>query len=79
MSYLPVEPSSAGRYPVDMESRVAVVEQIAGTPAFTLELMERERPVDFGRPLGIVPGGLTMMLGAFGALLGVIAHGSRRP
>ena len=31
MTDLPVEPSGHGRYPADMESRVAVLEQIART------------------------------------------------
>ena len=37
----PVEPSSSGRYPADMESRVAVLEQIARTTVASLERIER--------------------------------------
>ena len=33
----PIEPPGGGRYPADMESRVAVLEQIARTTAATLE------------------------------------------
>jgi hypothetical protein len=36
----PVEPSGSGRYPADMESRVAVLEQIARTTAASLERIE---------------------------------------
>jgi hypothetical protein len=38
---LPVEPNSPGRYPTDMESRVAVLEQIARTTTAALERIER--------------------------------------
>lgn len=36
----PVEPSGSGRYPADMESRVAVLEQIARTTVASLERIE---------------------------------------
>ena len=79
MPDLPVEPSNSGRYPADMESRVAVLEQIARTTAIPLERIERrmdmraaelraEHRSDFRWLLGI-------MLGGFGALLGAMAHG----
>ncbi len=58
-----------------MESRAAVVEQIAQTPAVPLQRMERAQRVHFGWLFGITPGGFTMMLGALGALLCVIADG----
>ena len=92
----PVEPPHAGRYPDDMESRVAVLEQIARTTAASLERIERrfeaidrrleafdrrferlDRRIDaltmtyradFRWLLGII-------LGGFGAMLGVMAHG----
>ena len=110
----PVEPSPSGRYPADMESRVAVLEQIARTTVASLERIERcfdavdrrfdtidrcfdaverkfdthdgryasrfdtldrrtdslasEHRRDFRWLLGI-------MLGGFGAMLGVMAHG----
>ncbi len=71
----PVEPSPSGRYPADMESRVAVLEQIARTTVASLEQIERridglasEHRRDFLWLLG-------MMLGGFGAMLGVMAHG----
>jgi hypothetical protein len=95
----PVEPSPGGRYPADMESRVAVLEQIARTTVASLERIERrfeaidrrleafdrrfeglDRRIDaltmtyradFCWLLGII-------LGGFGAMLGVMAHGFRR-
>ena len=86
MPDLPVEPASPGRYPADMESRVSVLEQIARTTAITLDRIERRQDTlaaelraelrsDFRWLLGIMLGGFTMMLGMFGALLGVMAHG----
>jgi hypothetical protein len=38
---VPVEPTSPGRYPSDMESRVAVLEQIARSTTAALERIER--------------------------------------
>jgi hypothetical protein len=78
----PIEPSGAGRYPADMESRVAVLEQIARTTAAGLERIERrldsmdrridavvtDQRSDFRWLLGL-------MLAQTGALLGVMAHG----
>ncbi len=71
----PIEPPGPGRYPLDMESRVAVLEQIARTTSASLERIERrmdllaaDQRADFRWLLGI-------MLGGFGALLGVMAHG----
>jgi hypothetical protein len=85
----PVEPSGSGRYPADMESRVTALEHIARTIAATLERLERrfetidrrfeaidrridtltsEHRADFRWLLGI-------MLGGFGAMLGVMARG----
>lgn len=75
MPDIPIEPASGGRYPVDMESRVAVLEQIARSTAASLDRIERrldavsmEQRSDFRWLLG-------MMLGTTGALLGVMAHG----
>ena len=75
MPDLPVEPASPGRYPADMESRVAVLEQIARTTTASLERIERrmdalaaEHRSDFRWLLGT-------MLAGFGALLGAMAHG----
>ncbi len=79
MPDLPVGPASPGRYPADMESRVAVLEQIARTTTAALERIERrmdmhaaelrtEHRSDFRWMLCI-------MLGGFGALLGAMAHG----
>jgi len=76
---LPVEPTNPGRYPADMESRVAVLEQIARTTTAALERIERrmdlhaaelraEHRSDFRWLRGII-------LGGFGALLGAMAHG----
>ena len=86
-----VEPVGSGRYPADMESRVAVLEQIARSLLSGQERIERrldaigrrsqssrrlldissvaaEQRADFRWLLGI-------MLGGFGAIVGVMAHG----
>ena len=77
-----LEPAGGGRYPSDMESRVALLEQIARTTTAGLERIERridalsaEQRADFRWLLGIMLGGFAAMLGGFGALLGVMAHG----
>jgi hypothetical protein len=88
-----LEPGGGGRYPADMESRVAVLEQIARVTTASLERIERrldamdertqrrldalsaEHHADFRWLLGVMLGGLATMLGGFGALLGVMAHG----
>jgi hypothetical protein len=100
MADLPVEPPSPGRYPDDMESRVAVLEQIARTTTAGMERIERaidlqraefrtllerldrridqlgtEQRADFRWLLGVMLAGFTMLLGALGAMLGVMAHG----
>ncbi len=77
-----VETPDPGRYPPSMEARVAVLEQIARTSMASSERIERrfdamerrfdaltaEHRADFRWLLGI-------MLGGFGAMLGVMAHG----
>jgi hypothetical protein len=122
MPDLPVEPTGHGRYPGDMESRVAVLEQIARTTSEGLaqivrgmeaqraesramleaqraesrtmleaqraesrtmqdrlerrmDLLAANQRSDFRWLLGIMLGGFTTLLGAFGAMLGVMAHG----
>ena len=77
-----LEPAGSGRYPADMESRVAVLEQIARTQTASLERIERrmdavsaEQRSDFRWLLGIMLGGFGAMLGGFSAMLGVMAHG----
>jgi len=84
-----LEPPGGGRYPADMESRVAVLEQIARATTASLERIERRLDVmdrrmdglgaeyrsDFRWLLGVILGGFATMLGAFGATLGVMAHG----
>jgi len=72
---IPVELLGGGRYPGDMEARVAVLEQIARSTLASLERIERrldsvaaEQRSDFRWLLG-------MLLGTTGALLGVMAHG----
>ncbi|HTW72378.1 MAG TPA: hypothetical protein VME47_21025 [Acetobacteraceae bacterium] len=136
MPDMPVEPATPGRYPGDMESRVAVLEQIARETTASLGRIERgmdaqreelralqerfergmdaqrkelhvfqerfERGMDAQRKellvfqerferrldmqaaehrtefrwlLGVMLGGFTTLLGAFGAMLGVMAHG----
>ena len=78
----PVAAPGGGRYPADMESRVAVLEQIARTTAGSLERIERRldmlsasQQADFRWLLGITLGGFGAMLGGYCALLGVMAHG----
>jgi hypothetical protein len=65
-----------------MESRIAVLEQIARTTTAALDRIERrldamtaEQRADFRWLLGMMLGGFGAMLGGFGALLGVMAHG----
>lgn len=77
-----LEPAGGGRYPSDMESRVAVLEQIARITTASLDRIERridalsaEQRADFRWLLGIMLGGFAAMLGGFGALLGAMAHG----
>lgn len=79
-----LEPAGGDRYPSDMESRVAVLEQIARTTIASLDRLERrgeaqaaEQRTEFRWLLGIMLGGFTAVLGAFGAMLGVMAHGFR--
>jgi hypothetical protein len=85
----PVAPSGGGPYPADMESRVAVLEQIARSTNASLERIERrfdaidrrfdalsaEHRSDFRWLLGVMIGGFGATLGGFGAILGVMAHG----
>jgi hypothetical protein len=78
----PVDRASPRSYPSDMESRVAVLEQIARTTSTTLERMERrldqmgaEQRADFRWLLGVMLAGFGTMIGLFGGLLGVMAHG----
>jgi len=78
----PVEPPGAGRYPTEMETRVALLEQVARTTIASLERIERridalagDQRADFRWVLGIMLGGFGAMIGGFGALLGVMAHG----
>ena len=77
-----LEPGGGGRYPADMESRVAVLEQIARTTTAVWngssggwDASAAEQMADFRWLLGIMLGGFTAMLGGFGALFGVMAHG----
>jgi GAF domain-containing protein len=86
---LPVEPTNPGRYPADMESRVAVLEQIARTTTAALERIERridlqtaeiralaaDHRADFRWLLGVTLAGFATMLGAYGAMLAAMAHG----
>ncbi len=45
----PVEPAGGGRYPTDMETRVAILEHIAQTTAETLTRIERRFDATDGR------------------------------
>jgi hypothetical protein len=72
-----------------MESRVAVLEQIARTTTAALERIERridtqtaeiralaaEHRADFRWLLGVMLAGFATLLGAFGTMLGAMAHG----
>ncbi len=79
-----------------MESRVAVLEQIARTTTAGLERIERrmdsivaeqraifaeqrsisaEHRADFRWLIGVLSAGFATLLGAFGAMLGAMAHG----
>jgi hypothetical protein len=96
----PVEPAGSGRYPADMESRVAVLEQIARATVASLDRIERHLDTMEGRSDGRFTGidgrfaGMDrridalaaqhradfrwligIMLGGFGAMLGVMARG----
>lgn len=82
MPDIPIEPSSPSRYPGDMESRVAVLEEIARTTAASLERIERrldslaaEQRSDFRWLLGVMMGATGTVLAAMMGLLGVMAHG----
>ena len=78
----PVELIGGGRYPGDMEARVAVLEQIARTTAASLERIERRLDLvaaaqrnDFRWLLGMMVTATGTTLAAFLGLLGVMAHG----
>jgi len=89
MPDIPIEPASGGRYPADMETRVAVLEQIARTTAATLERMDGRmdridqrldmlygaQRSDFRWLLGMMIAGTGTILGCLLGLLGVMAHG----
>jgi hypothetical protein len=75
MPDVPVEPVGPARYPGDMETRVAVLEQVARDTTRALEWIERrldmvaiDQRSDFRWLLG-------MILGTTSAMLGVMAHG----
>jgi hypothetical protein len=88
-----LEPAGSGRYPADMESRVAILEQIARATTDSLARIERrldgmddrmqrrfdalvaEHRADFRWLLGVMLSGFAAVLGGFGAVLGVMAHG----
>jgi hypothetical protein len=84
----PVEPTPGGRYPADMESRVAVLEPIARTTVATRERIERRFDAgdtataligvstDLPRSIAGTSGGCSApMPGGCGAVLGVMARG----
>jgi hypothetical protein len=65
-----------------MESRVAVLEQIARTQAASLDRIGHrldqiaaDQRADFRWLLGVMLGGFSVILGGFGAMLSVMAHG----
>ncbi len=79
----PVEPSSPRSYPPDMESRVAVLEQIArarlsrrwNASIAAFDQMAAEHRADFRWLLGIMLAGFGTLIGMMSGMLGVIAHG----
>jgi len=89
MPDIPVEPAGGARYPADMETRVAVLEQIARTTAVTLERMDGRmdridqrldmlwgaQRSDFRWLLGMMVAGTGTILASLLGLLGVMAHG----
>ena len=89
MPDLPVEPAGPARYPGDMESRVAVLEQIARDTSRALDRIERrmdgfDRRMDgLDRRIDALAHAqhaefrwlVGMILGTTGAMLGVMAHG----
>jgi hypothetical protein len=82
MNDFPVELPLSPSYPYGMETRVAVLEQLARNTAATLERMERrldaiaaEQRSDFRWLLGVILGGMGSLLGAIGGLFGIIMHG----
>ena len=82
MRDVPVERSGSGHYPADMETQVSLLEQIARITTASLERIERRLEVqaaaqraDFRRLLGVILAGFATKLGAYGALLGTMAHG----
>jgi hypothetical protein len=65
-----------------METRVAVLEEIARNTAATLERIERRMDMlsatqraDFRWLVGIMFGGFSVTIAGFTAMLGVMAHG----
>jgi hypothetical protein len=76
---LPVEPSNSGRYPGNIERRVAVLEQIARTTTTALEQIERRMDMHAAELRAEHQSGfrwlLGVMLAGFSALLGAMAHG----
>jgi hypothetical protein len=79
---IPVEYLGGGRYPGDMEARVAVLEQIARSTVASLERIERrletvatEQRSDFRWLLGMMLGSTGTLLASFAGMLGVMAHG----
>lgn len=79
MPDLPVEPGNSGRYPADVETRLALLEQTASTTTASLERrvdsVIAEMRADFRWLLGIMLGGFATILGGLGAILAVMAHG----
>jgi hypothetical protein len=85
----PIEPPHRDRYPADMESRAAVLEEIARSTAMTLARIERRLDVvdqrfdvlaasqraDFRWLVGIMFGGFSATIAGFATMLGVMAHG----
>jgi uncharacterized damage-inducible protein DinB len=82
----PIEPTPSGGYPLGMEARVAVLEQIARTTAAALDRIERRQDASVERIEQRLDRAeastradyrwvLGIMLGGFAGLLGVMAHG----
>lgn len=71
----PVDPTSPRSYPSDMESRVAILEQIARTTSATLDRMERRMDLMSGEMSAEIRAMATDHHADFRWLLGVMLAG----
>ncbi|MEO9190854.1 MAG: hypothetical protein ABI224_12790 [Acetobacteraceae bacterium] len=85
----PVDPPGGRRYPIEMETRVAILEHMAQTTAETLarierrfdavdrrfEAVDRRLDANFRCLFGVMLAGWGSVLGVLGAMFGLMAHG----